>query len=119
MMRIQGLGCSCGWGSFPLWGAPLVESSSELCPDRGGEGPIPGHPFLRLTSEREHLGAMSSGTPRVMVPERLFPQVIKQRGSPHPKALEGGCQGFYRVTQILAILGNWSLLAQLWQIVFR
>lgn len=46
-------------------------------------------------------------------------EVIKQRGSPHPKALEGGCQGFYRVTQILAILGNWSLLAQLWQIVFR
>lgn len=34
MMRIQGLGCSCGWGSFPLWGVPLVESSSELCSDQ-------------------------------------------------------------------------------------
>lgn len=43
MKRIQGLGCSCGWGrSFPLWGALLMESSSELCPDRGVKAPFQG-----------------------------------------------------------------------------
>lgn len=42
MMKIQGLGCSCGWGSFPLWGASLVESSSALCLDRGVKVPFQG-----------------------------------------------------------------------------